>query len=185
MKPRKRVAVADAVHSTSTARHSVVRSRSSSSARLFAASALALLVVGGVLLWRKALAEPKVDVVSRSVRLASGRTMPTLGHGMAGVRGERVCAMIRAALAATDTAGEILVDTAAQAAQWYRNEQAVGACLSEVERGDAAFVTTKLHPADHGVTRSVRSLRASLANLRRSSIDLFLFHYAICWGKIW
>lgn len=61
----------------------------------------------------------------------------------------------------------------------------IGNCLKTIRanRNDL-FITTKLHPVDHGTQSSVSALQSSLRNLQTSHIDLLLFHYAECWGDV-
>lgn len=108
-------------------------------------------------------------------------SIPWIGLGTAAIPASAVCDALRAA----DRVGIHLVDTAAQKAVWYRNEAAIGACLASVPGWrDRLFVTTKLHPADHGPRNAVRALFESLTNLQTTRIDLLIFHYAECWGTV-
>ncbi len=121
---------------------------------------------------------PSPTTTTSESRVPRPTTLPMLGLGTASMHGEAVCAVVVAAL----DAGITLIDTAAQKAVWYRNEAEVGRCLADLQR--SVFVTTKLHPVDHGTHSAVAALRSSLRNLRREHIDLLLFHYAECWGDV-
>jgi diketogulonate reductase-like aldo/keto reductase len=46
------------------------------------------------------------------------------------------------------------------------------------------WVTTKMHPRDHGATRSVAAVERSLAALQTDKIDLVLLHYPRCWAEL-
>jgi len=112
------------------------------------------------------------------IQLSNGVVMPRVGFGTAGLRDSR-----RAVAAALD-AGYTLIDTAAQVAVWYRNEIAIGDVLADRGGRDDIFITTKVHPQDHGATRARRSVDASLVHLRTTYVDLVLLHFPECWGDI-
>lgn len=108
-------------------------------------------------------------------------SVPWIGLGTAAIAADAVCDALRTA----DRFGVRLIDTAAQKAVWYRNERAIGDCLAAVPGWrERVFLTTKLHPADHGARHAVRALLESLSNLRTNRIDLLLFHYVECWGSV-
>jgi diketogulonate reductase-like aldo/keto reductase len=107
---------------------------------------------------------------STTVTLNNGVEMPLVGCGLAGKLGVD---SIRAAI----RAGYRLFDTA-QAKEWY-NEDDLGAALkqhSEVPR-EELFLTTKMHPRDHGYERTLVVFDESLKNLGTTYIDLFMLHY--------
>ena len=70
----------------------------------------------------------------------------------------------------------------AQAPEWY-DEASVGAALnaSGVARREF-FLTTKMHPRDHGYESTKAAVASSLANLRTTYVDLFMLHFPECSG---
>jgi len=108
--------------------------------------------------------------------LSNGLRFPMVGFGTAGkLNSEPISAAI--------VAGYELLDSA-QAREWY-DERACGKAIRESSRKrEDLFITTKLHPRDHG-TRSVeRKIKDSLSNLQTDYIDGFLLHYPRCWGSL-
>ena len=103
--------------------------------------------------------------------------MPLVGFGLAG---KPNIVSIKYAI----KCGVRLFDTA-QADEWY-NERDLGhalQCFPEINRGDF-FITTKLHPKNHGYNNTIQSFNKSLINLNTSYIDLFLLHYPECWKEL-
>eukprot|EP01094_Clydonella_sp_ATCC50884_P024728 TRINITY_DN6285_c0_g1_i1.p1 TRINITY_DN6285_c0_g1~~TRINITY_DN6285_c0_g1_i1.p1 ORF type:complete len:344 (-),score=90.67 TRINITY_DN6285_c0_g1_i1:268-1299(-) len=120
------------------------------------------------------------DLLSLSDHVVTLRTlpgtvvrMPVLGFGTAALSDPQ--ASLRCAL----DAGFKLLDTAAEHAVWYRNEKAVGELLSTHPSAGAVFVTTKLHPEDHGSEAAAAAIDQSLSNLG-GHIDLLLIHAPRC-----
>jgi diketogulonate reductase-like aldo/keto reductase len=111
---------------------------------------------------------------STTVTLSNGVEMPLVGCGLAGKLGVR---SIEEAL----RAGYRLFDTA-QAKEWY-NEEDLGAALKkhpDISR-EELFLTTKMHPRDHGYERTKVVFEESLKNLGTKYIDLFMLHYPRWW----
>ncbi len=104
--------------------------------------------------------------------LSDGRTLPAIGLGTYGLRGDDGVAAVVSAL----TAGYRLVDTALN----YENEREVGEGVraSPVDRADVS-VTTKLPGRHHGFDATLRSFEQSLANLGLDYVDLYLIHWPL------
>ena len=136
--------------------------------------ALRLVRLLAVLMFALATEEEPAGTIRGSVTLHNGVELPLLGFGTAGLMG-RTRESVRAAIAA----GFRAFDTA-QATEWYR-EADVGAALaaSGVAR-ERFFVTTKMHPRDHGYQTTRRRVAESAAALG-GRVELFLLHYAECW----
>ncbi|GLC55313.1 hypothetical protein PLESTB_000971400 [Pleodorina starrii] len=127
------------------------------------------------------------------VRLNNGVLQPTVGYGCAGL-GDLTSTTVRWAL----EAGYRHLDSA-QAREWYR-EDLVGQAMSdflgaakargnvtagvEVVRREDIFVTSKLHPRHLGYHTTLKQFNATLRDLRSPFVDLFLLHYAECWGDL-
>ncbi|KNC54645.1 2,5-didehydrogluconate reductase [Thecamonas trahens ATCC 50062] len=109
--------------------------------------------------------------------------MPRIGLGMAAIGPG---APSRAAMETALELGYRSFDTAAFKAVWYANEDVVGEVVAEAKNvvRSELFITTKLHPADHGPGAAAAAIAASLRNLRTSYIDLMLIHYPECWSDI-
>ena len=122
-------------------------------------------------------APPIGDVV-----LNSGHAMPLVGFGTAGL-GDMTATATKWAL----QAGYRLVDTA-QAPEWYREDMVGEAIRAFLASGGATreelFITSKLHPRDHGEKRAKAMVESSLTNLGVDYLDLFLLHYPACWGTL-
>ena len=116
------------------------------------------------------------------VVLNSGHRMPLVGFGTAGL-GDMTATATKWAL----QAGYRLVDTA-QAPEWYREDLVGEAIRAFLASGGATreelFITSKLHPRDHGAERAKAMLESSLTNLGVDYLDLFLLHYPACWGTL-
>ena len=104
--------------------------------------------------------------------LNDGRTLPALGLGTYGLRGDDGIASVVSAL----DAGYRLIDTALN----YENEREVGEGVraSPVDRADIA-VTTKLPGRHHGFDETLRSFDESLAGLGLDYVDLYLIHWPL------
>ncbi len=102
--------------------------------------------------------------------LNDGTTIPAVGFGTAGLRGE---AAVEATTSALE-AGYRLVDTAVN----YENEREVGEALrrSGVPR-DELRVTSKIPGRHHGYDDAIASTRESLERLGLDHLDLHLIHW--------
>jgi diketogulonate reductase-like aldo/keto reductase len=112
----------------------------------------------------------------QQLTLSNGVIVPAVGFGTAGLVGDTQ----RASALALD-AGFRHFDSA-QATEWY-DERALGYALlsrPEVKR-ENLFLTSKLHPKDHGAPDP---LGPSLAQLGTDYLDLFLLHYPRCWDGV-
>lgn len=103
--------------------------------------------------------------MSMRLTLSSGHAMPMLGLGTYQLVPKDLACVIPHALG---TCGYRLLDTAAV----YKNEAAVGEAIaaSGVHRADV-FVTTKLHPKDHGEERAYEAGLAALGRLGLEYIE--------------
>lgn len=107
-----------------------------------------------------------------------GHEMPMVGFGTAG-------GIHAAQVKWAYEAGYRLFDSA-QAREWYC-EECVREGLSLVESAidrDKVWITSKLHPRDHGYERALRRFQGSLAALGVDYVDAFLLHYPRCWGTL-
>ncbi|HET7326828.1 MAG TPA: aldo/keto reductase [Nocardioidaceae bacterium] len=97
-------------------------------------------------------------------------TLPAIGFGTAGVRGDDGIAALRSAL----EVGYRLIDSAVN----YENEEEVGTALREsgVPREDVQ-VTTKIPGRHHEHALAVRSVEDSLRRLGLEYVDLCLIHW--------
>ena len=109
------------------------------------------------------------------VPLPNGISLPAVGLGTFEVTDEtHFDAAVRTAL----HAGYRLIDTA----QCYRNEHIIGrvlwpACAElGIHRRDI-FLTSKVHPGNHGYEETKRSIAKSLIDLQTDYIDLLLIHW--------
>jgi 2,5-diketo-D-gluconate reductase A len=102
--------------------------------------------------------------------LNDGTTIPAIGFGTAGLRGEEAVTATTRAL----EAGYRLVDTAVN----YENEREVGEALrrSGVAR-DEVKVTSKIPGRHHGYDDAIASTRESLERLGLDHLDLHLIHW--------
>jgi 2,5-diketo-D-gluconate reductase A len=102
--------------------------------------------------------------------LNDGTTLPAIGFGTAGLRGEAAVAATTSAL----DAGYRLVDTAVN----YENESEIGEALrrSGVPR-DELQVTSKIPGRHHKYDDAVASTRESLDRLGLDHLDLHLIHW--------
>ncbi len=112
-------------------------------------------------------------VLGTTVTLSNGVAFPMVGFGCAGrvARGPLIDAM---------KVGYELFDTA-QAEEWYLEEE-LGAALNAtgVPR-KSLFITSKMHPRDHGDRRARDAVETSLRRLGTNYLDAFLLHYPRCW----
>ncbi|GIL67231.1 hypothetical protein Vafri_20666 [Volvox africanus] len=147
------------------------------------------------------------------VRLNNGVLQPTVGYGCAGL-GDSTSRTVRWALEAgyrhldsaqarewyrEDLVGKALSEFLKEVSisvQQGRGEGAVSRG-ARVDRGSGGlagsggvvrrqdiFVTSKLHPRHLGYETTLRQFNASLRDLHTSYVDLFLLHYAECWGNL-
>jgi 2,5-diketo-D-gluconate reductase A len=102
--------------------------------------------------------------------LNDGTTLPAIGFGTAGLRGNDA---VEATVSALD-AGYRLIDTAVN----YENESEVGEALrrSGVPR-DELRVTSKIPGRHHGYDDAIASTRESLQRLGLDHLDLHLIHW--------
>lgn len=107
--------------------------------------------------------------------LNDDRSIPVIGFGTYGLRGEEGVTAITSAI----DAGYRMLDTALN----YENEREVGEAIraaavlpNPVAREDL-FVTTKLPGRHHGYDETFGSLDESLANLGLDYVDLYLIHW--------
>lgn len=108
---------------------------------------------------------------NNAIQLRSNNLMPIIGIGTAGIHGDSICQVMLKSL----QIGFRLIDSAAQVAVWYQNEKAIGDCIAAnaIDR-KSIFLTTKLHPQDHGSITALVALKQSLSNLRTDYIDLYI-----------
>jgi diketogulonate reductase-like aldo/keto reductase len=102
--------------------------------------------------------------------LNDGMTLPAIGFGTAGLRGEDAVTATTSAL----EAGYRLIDTAVN----YENESEIGEALrrSGVAR-DEVLVTSKIPGRDHGYDDAIASTKGSLERLGLDHLDLHLIHW--------
>ena len=105
-----------------------------------------------------------------TVNLGDGTSLPQLGLGTYGLRGEAGADAMVSAI----RIGYRLLDTAVN----YENEAEVGEAVrrSGVDR-DELLVTTKVPGRDHGRDETLASARGSLERLGLDRIDLYLIHW--------
>lgn len=109
-------------------------------------------------------------MVSKTIKLRSGHSIPTVGLGVWQSRGDEAVDAVRFAL----QAGYRLIDTA----MIYENEVEVGQGVraSDVAR-EEIFVTTKLWNTDQGYKNVLPAFDASLQRLGLNYVDLYLIHW--------
>jgi len=102
--------------------------------------------------------------------LNDGTTLPVIGFGTSGLRGETAVEATSSAL----EAGYRLVDTAVN----YENEREIGEALrrSGIPR-DELRVTSKIPGRHHGYDDAIASTRESLERLGLDHLDLHLIHW--------
>jgi diketogulonate reductase-like aldo/keto reductase len=102
--------------------------------------------------------------------LNDGTTLPAIGFGTAGLRGEDAVTATTSAL----EAGYRLIDTAVN----YENESEIGEALrrSGVAR-DEVLVTSKIPGRDHRYDDAIASTKGSLERLGLDHLDLHLIHW--------
>eukprot|EP00029_Vermamoeba_vermiformis_P012278 TRINITY_DN7096_c0_g1_i1.p1 TRINITY_DN7096_c0_g1~~TRINITY_DN7096_c0_g1_i1.p1 ORF type:complete len:320 (-),score=51.71 TRINITY_DN7096_c0_g1_i1:57-1016(-) len=122
----------------------------------------------------------KNQITDRNLVLTNGVSIPRIGFGTAAL-GNQAGASIKAAL----DYGYRHIDTASDTGPWYKTERVIGKLLSSggYSRSNV-FITTKIHPQDHGTQHAEQSIDKSLHNLQTTYIDLMLLHYADCWGDL-
>jgi diketogulonate reductase-like aldo/keto reductase len=122
----------------------------------------------------------KNPVTDRNLVLTNGVSIPRVGFGTAAL-GNKAGASIKAAL----DYGYRHIDTASDTGPWYKTERVIGNIISSgAHSRSALFITTKIHPQDHGKDHAAQAIDKSLHNLQTSYIDLMLLHYADCWGDL-
>jgi diketogulonate reductase-like aldo/keto reductase len=104
------------------------------------------------------------------VELNDGNSMPLIGLGTWGLRGETCYRAVREAL----DIGYRLIDTA----PLYHNEEEIGRALrdSGIDR-DEVFLTTKVGTSDMGYESAIRACQDSLGRLGVDQVDLYLIHW--------
>jgi 2,5-diketo-D-gluconate reductase A len=107
-----------------------------------------------------------------SKALIDGNSIPAIGLGTYGLRGDDGIASVVSAL----QGGYRLLDTALN----YENEREVGEGVrrSGVDRAEI-IVTTKLPGRHHGYDETFASFNESLANLALDHVDLYLIHWPL------
>ena len=102
--------------------------------------------------------------------LNDGTTIPALGYGTSGVKGEEAVGVIQSAI----EAGYRLLDTAVN----YGNEEEVGEAIrrSGVPR-EEFVVTSKIPGRHHAYDDAIASTKESLGRLGLEQIDLHLIHW--------
>jgi 2,5-diketo-D-gluconate reductase A len=108
--------------------------------------------------------------VAPKIKLKNGVEIPQVGFGVYQIPRSKTTEMVRKAF----DVGYRLIDTA----EAYGNEKEVGRAVLEsgLDRGQV-FVTTKLHPQNHGYDSTIAAFEESLRNLRMEYIDLYLLHW--------
>jgi len=109
--------------------------------------------------------------------------VPQVGFGTAGLTQPAV------AISWAIHSGYRLLDTASDTGPWYRTETVIGNLIQQLIpqlniTRSAFFITTKLHPQDHGYDEALRSFQRSLRNLNTDYVDLYLLHYPECFGDL-
>jgi 2,5-diketo-D-gluconate reductase A len=102
--------------------------------------------------------------------LNDGRTIPAIGLGTYGLRGEDGIVAIGTAI----DAGYTLLDTALN----YENEKEVGEAIRRSGRDDL-LVTSKLPGRHHGYDETLASFDETTANLGLDHVDLYLIHWPL------
>eukprot|EP00803_Ostreobium_quekettii_P008830 evm.model.scf_4511.2 EVM.evm.TU.scf_4511.2 scf_4511:3549-5875(+) len=121
---------------------------------------------------------PQTPNPSEYVLLNSGHQMPSIGFGTAGLGSGTGAAVAKAI-----EVGYRHIDSA-QAREWYR-EDLVGQAINTagIPRAEL-FLTSKLHPRHLGYEPTWNHFESSLKDFNTSYLDLFLLHYASCWGNL-
>ena len=107
-----------------------------------------------------------------SLLMNNGLQIPQVGFGVFLVPPEETKQAVAEAL----RAGYRLIDTA----QGYRNEEGVGAAITESDVSrDELFLTTKLTNSEHGYDTTLAAFDDSMKKLRLDVLDLFLIHWPL------
>jgi 2,5-diketo-D-gluconate reductase A len=107
-----------------------------------------------------------------SLLMNNGLQIPQVGFGVFLVPPEETKHAVAEAL----RAGYRLIDTA----QGYRNEEGVGAAITESDVSrDELFLTTKLTNSEHGYDTTLAAFDDSMKKLRLDVLDLFLIHWPL------
>ena len=107
-----------------------------------------------------------------TIALNNGVQIPQLGFGVFQIKPEDTAQAVTAAL----DAGYRHIDTA----EMYGNEKQVGDAIKAYDIDPAdVFVTSKLNNGFHAYDDALRAIDASLADLQREQIDLFLIHWPL------
>lgn len=106
------------------------------------------------------------------LKLNNGVDMPAFGLGVFQSSKDDTAAAVKSAIAE----GYGLIDTASG----YANEAEVGRGIAEsdIDRTQI-FVTTKLHPSDHGHDEALRAFDRSMTQLGLDTLDLYLLHWPV------
>lgn len=117
--------------------------------------------------------------VPETVKLLSGREMPRIGFGTAGLGQKETLRAVQQAI----QVGYRKFDTA-EAKEWYR-EDLVGKAIIEsgLPRQDF-FITSKIMPRDYGKQSVLDTLDHILDELKTTYVDMLLLHYPSCWGTL-
>eukprot|EP00041_Stephanoeca_diplocostata_P031294 m.972733 g.972733 ORF g.972733 m.972733 type:complete len:357 (+) comp23930_c0_seq30:279-1349(+) len=150
----------------------------------FSVSFAAVLIASGYAAIDVDNSSPEHIPAAVSVRSPSGGSvnLPMVGFGTA-------AKMEHGHIFSALHAGYRLIDSA-QADEWY-TEDAAGSALTEflatapdgVNRS-SVFITTKVHPRNHGTAAAAASVERSLVKLQTDYIDLVLLHYPHCWPQL-
>lgn len=107
-----------------------------------------------------------------TIALNNGVEIPQLGFGVFQIKPADTADAVTAAL----DAGYRHIDTA----EMYGNEKQVGDAIAAYDIDPAdVFVTSKLNNGFHAYDDAQRAIDASLADLQREQIDLFLIHWPL------
>lgn len=158
--------------------------------RLLVAAALAACALGAPQLsggeeleeafvgWGGELARERASDGTSVIRLSNGLLMPAIGLGTAAMGGD-----CRAAVESALSIGYTLLDTA-QAYEWYREDLVAEGLRASGAKREDVWITTKIHPRDHGYSTALRAVERSLQQFQTSYLDLMLLHYPRCWGDL-
>jgi 2,5-diketo-D-gluconate reductase A len=107
-----------------------------------------------------------------SLVMNNGLEIPQVGFGVFLVPPEETKQAVAEAL----KAGYRLIDTA----QGYRNEEGVGAAITESDLPrEELFITTKLTNSEHGYDNTLNAFEGSIKKLGIEVLDLFLIHWPL------
>lgn len=111
-------------------------------------------------------------MLTNTITLNNGVTMPTIGFGTWPLIGEECTQAVTTAL----ESGYKLIDTAAK----YANEAAVGKGIkqSKIAR-ETLFITSKLRGSEHGYDKTIKAFYQTLKELQLDYLDLYLIHWPL------